>query len=122
MRWSLVVRAFTTMLRCLSSAYLPIQARPSAASSPSRKGSSWPFALGRWALSASDALFEPVASIEAVDERHVRFTLEEPYAPLLSAVSIFAASVVHRDSYEADPERFGIEPICSGAFKVEESR
>src|SRR5690606_36148936 len=65
-------------------------------------------------------LFEPVASIEAVDERHVRFTLEEPYAPLLSAVSIFAASVVHRDSYEADPERFGIEPICSGAFKVEE--
>lgn len=65
-------------------------------------------------------LFEPVASIEAVDERHVRFTLEEPYAPLLSAVSIFAASVVHQDSYEADPERFGIEPVCSGAFKVEE--
>jgi peptide/nickel transport system substrate-binding protein len=65
-------------------------------------------------------LFEPVGSIEAADERHVRFTLEEPYAPLLSAVSIFAASVVHQESYEADPERFGIEPVCSGAFKVEE--
>ena len=41
-------------------------------------------------------LFEPVASIEAVDDRQVRFTLKEPYAPLLSAVSIFAASVVHQ--------------------------
>jgi peptide/nickel transport system substrate-binding protein len=65
-------------------------------------------------------LFEPVASIEAVDDQQVRFTLNEPYAPLLSAVSIFAASVVHQESYEADPERFGVEPVCSGAFKVEE--
>lgn len=65
-------------------------------------------------------LFEPVASIEAVDDRHVRFTLKEPYSPLLSAVSIFAASVVHKDTYEADPEKFGGAPMCSGAFAVEE--
>jgi peptide/nickel transport system substrate-binding protein len=65
-------------------------------------------------------LFTPVKSIEAVDDRHVRFTLKEPYAPLLSAVSIFAASVVPKAIYEADPEKFGVAPVCSGAFKVKE--
>jgi peptide/nickel transport system substrate-binding protein len=65
-------------------------------------------------------LFDPVASIEAADDQHVRFTLKEPYAPLLSSVSIFAASVVNQAAYEADPERFGVAPVCSGAFKVEE--
>jgi peptide/nickel transport system substrate-binding protein len=65
-------------------------------------------------------LFAPVASIEADGDRQVRFTLTEPYAPLLSAVSIFAASVVDRETYEADPEKFGVAPVCSGAFKVEE--
>lgn len=65
-------------------------------------------------------LFGPVDSIEAVDDNHVRFILKEPYAPLLSAVSIFAASVVDKESYEADPDAFGQKPVCSGAFKVDE--
>ncbi len=65
-------------------------------------------------------LFDPVASIEAADDKHVRFTLKEPYSPLLSSVSIFAASVVHKASYEADPDKFGVSPVCSGAFKVDE--
>ena len=65
-------------------------------------------------------LFDPVESIEAVDDKHVRFTLKEPYSPLLASVSIFAASVVHKATYEADPEQFGISPVCSGAFKVDE--
>ena len=65
-------------------------------------------------------LFGPVASIEAVDDMHVRFTLKEPYSPLISSISIFAASVVHKATYEADPEKFGIAPVCSGAFKVDE--
>ena len=65
-------------------------------------------------------LFGPVASIEAVDGEHVRFTLKEPYSPLISSISIFAASVVHKATYEADPDKFGISPVCSGAFKVDE--
>ena len=65
-------------------------------------------------------LFGPVASIEAVDDKHVRFTLKEPYSPLISSISIFAASVVHKATYEADPGKFGISPVCSGAFKVDE--
>ena len=65
-------------------------------------------------------LFDPVKSIEAVDDKHVRFTLKEPYSPLLSAVSIFAASVVHKKTYEADRDKFGVSPVCSGAFKVDE--
>lgn len=65
-------------------------------------------------------LFDPVASIEAAGDKAVRFTLKEPYSPLLSSVSIFAASVVHKATYEADPEKFGVSPVCSGAFKVDE--
>ena len=65
-------------------------------------------------------LFDPVASIEAIDDKHVQFKLKKLYSPLLSAVSIFAASVVNKKSYQADPEKFGISPVCSGAFKVEE--
>jgi peptide/nickel transport system substrate-binding protein len=65
-------------------------------------------------------LFGPVASIEAVDDMHVRFNLKEPYSPLISSLSIFAASVVHKATYEADPGQFGISPVCSGAFKVDE--
>jgi len=65
-------------------------------------------------------LFAPVKSIDAVDDHHVRFMLKEPYAPLLSAVSIFAAAVVDKKIYEADPEAFGQKPVCSGAFKVDE--
>ena len=65
-------------------------------------------------------LFEPVESIEAADDMHVRFTLKEPYSPLLPSTSIFAASVVHKATYEADPDKFGNSPVCSGAFKVDE--
>ncbi len=65
-------------------------------------------------------LFGPVASIEVVDDKHVRFTLKQPYSPLISSISIFAASVVHKATYEADPDKFGISPVCSGAFKVDE--
>ena len=64
-------------------------------------------------------LFGPVASIEAVDDKHVRFTLKQPYSPLISSIPIFAASVVHKATYEADPDKFGISPVCCRSRKSE---
>jgi peptide/nickel transport system substrate-binding protein len=64
--------------------------------------------------------FEPVESIEAVDDKHLKITLKRRYTPLLSVLSLFAAGIVEKKSYEADPEAFGQKPVCAGPFQVEE--
>lgn len=65
-------------------------------------------------------LFEPVNTITAVDERTVEITLSRPFSPLLSTLSVFAASIVPRAIVEADPDNFGSAPVGSGPFMVEE--
>lgn len=65
-------------------------------------------------------VFAPVESIEAEGEDQVRLTLSEPYSPMLSALSLFTASIVPKAVYEADPEGFGSKPIGSGPFAVVE--
>lgn len=62
--------------------------------------------------------FAPVASVDAVDSKTVKITLKQPYTPILSALSLFSASVVEKAAYEASPEKFGTNPICTGPFKV----
>ena len=64
-------------------------------------------------------VLKPVKNISAVDDKHVRIELSEPYAPLLSALSAYAASIVHQKTYEASPEKFGTSPMCAGPFMVE---
>ncbi len=64
--------------------------------------------------------FEPVESIEAVDDSHVKIALKRRYTPLLSVLSLFAAGIVEKKSYEADPAAFGQKPVCAGPFQVEE--
>ena len=64
-------------------------------------------------------ILKPVKSIEAVDDKHVKVTLSEPYAPMLSAVSVYASGIVHKKTYEASPEKFGSAPLCAGPFAVE---
>ena len=48
-------------------------------------------------------VLKPVKNISAVDDKHVKIELSEPYAPLLSALSAYAASIVHQKTYEASP-------------------
>ena len=48
--------------------------------------------------------FDPVKSIEKVDDSHLRITLKSPYTTLLSAVSLFSSSVVSKADYEKDPD------------------
>lgn len=64
-------------------------------------------------------LLKPVQSIERADDSHVRVVLEEPYAPFLSVVSIFASAIVKQAAFEANPDEFANKPVCSGPFMVE---
>ena len=64
-------------------------------------------------------VLKPIKAITAVDDHHVKVELKEPYAPLLSALSAYAASIVQKKAYQADPEKFGTAPVCAGPFEVE---
>lgn len=64
-------------------------------------------------------LVQPVRAVEKLDERHLRVTLGEPYAPFPSVASVFAAAIVKRAAYEADPQAFADRPLCAGPFVVE---
>lgn len=61
----------------------------------------------------------PTMKREAVDDKTLRITLDKPFTPLLSTLSLFAANIVHKATYEASPEDFGVQPVCAGPFKVE---
>lgn len=63
--------------------------------------------------------FQPVASVETPDDQTIKITLKQSYTPILSALSLFSASVVQQAAYEASPETFGSAPVCTGPFKVE---
>jgi len=61
----------------------------------------------------------PAMTREAVDAKTLKITLEQPFTPLLSTLSLFAANIVHKATFEASPEEFGVHPVCAGPFKVE---
>jgi peptide/nickel transport system substrate-binding protein len=63
--------------------------------------------------------FDPVKSIDKVDDSHLRITLKSPYATLISAVSLFSSSIVSKADYQKDPTAFGKKPVCTGPFQVE---
>lgn len=63
--------------------------------------------------------FQPVSSIDKVDDSHVSISLKSAYTPLISVLSLFSASIVSKADYEKDPKAFGTNPICTGPFKVQ---
>ena len=64
-------------------------------------------------------VLKPVKAITADGDKQVKVELSEPYAPLLSALSAYAASIVNKKAYEASAEKFGTSPVCAGPFMVE---
>lgn len=60
----------------------------------------------------------PEMEWEAVDDRTLVITLDKPFTPFLSIISVYVAGILHKETYEADPEKFGVAPVCAGAFKV----
>lgn len=63
-------------------------------------------------------LFPNVAKVQAIDASTVRVTLKKPQASFLSSVAVFAAGIVSKAAYQADPKGFGNKPVGSGPFMV----
>lgn len=63
--------------------------------------------------------FEPVQTIEKLDDSHLKITLKTPYAALQSALSLFSSSVVSKAAHSKDAAAFGSKPVCTGPWQVE---
>lgn len=63
-------------------------------------------------------LFSPIKSVEAVDTHTVKFTMSEPFAPLLPALSTFAASIYEEANFVARGASAGEHPMGTGAFML----
>ena len=61
-----------------------------------------------------------ITSVEAVDDTHFKFTMEYAFSPILNLLALTNASVVCKETYEADPEGYGREPNGTGPFKFVE--
>jgi peptide/nickel transport system substrate-binding protein len=65
-------------------------------------------------------LFSPVKSIKPVGASAVAITSSQPFAPLLSALSTFAASIYSAKAFaQYGQAKFGTHPLGTGAFKLD---
>jgi len=64
-------------------------------------------------------LFSPVKSVTKVDDKTVRLNMSEPFAPLLPALSTFAASIYSKANFEKWGKDAGQHPLGTGAFVLE---
>ncbi len=67
--------------------------------------------------SPSRAFFTPIQSVDVIDDNTVQFTLDQPYGPFLSYLTM---PIVPKAVAEADPEGFSNNPIGTGPFKFVE--
>jgi peptide/nickel transport system substrate-binding protein len=77
------------------------------------------FSYGRAKVGSYAFIFDPLDTIEKVDERTVKVTLKRPYTPFLSVAALFQAAIVPKDVYEANKDTFGTNPVGSGPFMVQ---
>ena len=62
----------------------------------------------------------PVASVDVVDEFTVRLNLSAPFAPLLAQLADRAGMMVSPKAAQAEGDKFGAKPVCSGPFRFVE--
>jgi peptide/nickel transport system substrate-binding protein len=65
-------------------------------------------------------LFSPVKSVSKVDEKTVKLEMSEAFAPLLPALSTFAASIYSKANFEQFGDAAGEHPLGTGAFMLEQ--
>jgi peptide/nickel transport system substrate-binding protein len=63
-------------------------------------------------------LFSPVKSVSAVDNHTIRLQMSEPFAPLLPALSTFAASIFSKANCEKWDKAAGEHPLGTGRLHV----
>ncbi len=62
----------------------------------------------------------PVASVDIVDPATVRLNLSAPFAPLLAQLADRAGMMVSPKAAQAEGDKFGAKPVCSGPFRFVE--
>ena len=62
----------------------------------------------------------PVTSVDVVDPSTVRLNLSAPFSPLLSQLTDRAGMMVSPKAAQAEGEKFGAHPVCSGPFRFVE--
>ena len=62
----------------------------------------------------------PVTTVDVLDPATVRLNLSAPFAPLLAALADRAGMMVSPKAAQAEGDKFGAKPVCSGPFKFVE--
>lgn len=65
-------------------------------------------------------MFSVMKSVEAPDDRTVVVTLNQPSAPFLAAMAMFAAAILPEAAVTAAGDGFGNAPVGAGAFVLDE--
>ena len=67
--------------------------------------------------SPARSFYTPITAIEVIDPLTVQFTLDQPYGPFLSYMSM---PILPKAVVEADPAAFATAPVGTGPFKLVE--
>jgi peptide/nickel transport system substrate-binding protein len=62
----------------------------------------------------------PVANVDIVNDSTVRLNLTTPFSPLLAQLADRAGMMVSPKAAQADGDKFGARPVCSGPFRFVE--
>jgi peptide/nickel transport system substrate-binding protein len=62
----------------------------------------------------------PVTNVDIIDESTVRLDLAAPFAPLLAQLADRAGMMVSPKAAQAEGDKFGSHPVCSGPFRFVE--
>src|SRR5271157_4769151 len=62
----------------------------------------------------------PVTGVDVIDESTVRLNLAAPFSPLLAQLADRAGMMVSPKAAQAEGEKFGSHPVCSGPFRFVE--
>jgi len=68
--------------------------------------------------SVQGAMYQIMKSVEAVDDKTVAITLNEPSSPFLSTLAMFSAAVLPEHAVTEMGEEFSSNPVGAGAFKL----
>ena len=62
----------------------------------------------------------PVCGVDVVDESTARLNLSAPFSPLLATLADRAGMMVSPKAAQAEGDKFGAKPVCSGPFRFVE--
>ncbi len=62
----------------------------------------------------------PVSSVDVIDAATVRLNLTAPFSPLLAQLADRAGMMVSPKAAQAEGDKFGAKPVCSGPFRFVE--